>query len=72
MGTNDSKTAYLGETLISWLLTLIALPLCALVLHHVRDTNYEGEEVAHIEDMSDKATEGVSAPVDHQRKTSAA
>jgi len=44
-GMDAVKTAYLGEILISWLLTLVALPLCALVLYHVRDTNYEEKEV---------------------------
>ncbi|KAG5920543.1 hypothetical protein E4U53_003911 [Claviceps sorghi] len=52
-GMDAVKTAYLGEMLISWLLTLVALPLCALVLYHVRDTNYEVEAVAHTGDATD-------------------
>lgn len=71
-GMDAVKTAYLGEILISWLLTLIALPLCALVLYHVRDTNYEAEEVAHVEDLSDDKAEAISIPTDTQRKNSAA
>lgn len=64
------QTPYLGEVLISWLLTMVALPLCALVLYHVPDSNYAIEGVAHIEDVDAKDAEGISAPPDHQRKDS--
>ncbi|KAG5990997.1 hypothetical protein E4U43_004142 [Claviceps pusilla] len=48
-GMDAVKTPYLGEILVSWVLTLVALPLCALVLYHVRDTNYEVEEMVRVE-----------------------
>ena len=44
------KTPYLAELLISWLLIMVSLPLCAWVLHSVRDTNYDVEEVVHVDD----------------------
>lgn len=44
------KTPYLAELLISWLLIMVSLPLCALVLHSIRDTNYDVEEVVHVDD----------------------
>jgi hypothetical protein len=51
---------------------LVALPLCALVLYHVRDSNYETEGVAHVEevDEEDSDSKAISAPQDVQRKDS--
>lgn len=49
---------------------MVSLPLCALVLYHTSDSNYETEGVAHIEDVDAKDAEGISAPPDHQRKDS--
>ncbi|EFY92985.1 hypothetical protein J3458_004962 [Metarhizium acridum] len=69
-GMDAVLTPYLGEVLISWLLTMVALPLCALVLYHVPDSNYDIEGVAHIEDVDAKDAQGISAPPDHQRKES--
>ena len=70
---NSPKTPYLGEILISWLLTLFALPLCALVLYHIRDTNYEVEEVARVEhvhakDVDTKDVENLRLPEHHKTK----
>ncbi|TWU71703.1 hypothetical protein ED733_003093 [Metarhizium rileyi] len=70
-GMDAVLTPYLGEVLVSWLLTLISLPLCALVLYQVPDSNYEIEGVSHIEDVDVKDAKGISAPPDHQRKESA-
>ena len=72
-GMDAVKTPYLGEILISWILTLVALPLCALVLWHTRDSNYEVEEVAHIDDVDAKEVGDVATPPSHQhdRKPSA-
>ncbi|KAG5928743.1 hypothetical protein E4U42_000056 [Claviceps africana] len=76
-GMDAVKTAYLGEILISWLLTLVALPLCALVLYHVRDTNYEVEVVVHTGKVSEKggmpnktAVAGMSGHADHESEGS--
>ena len=30
---------------MSWIMALAALPLCALILYHIRESNYEVEEV---------------------------
>lgn len=54
------------EILVSWIITLVSLPLCALVLYHVRETNYEVEAVTHVEDVDAKDVGGVAAPRDHQ------
>ncbi|ROW04157.1 hypothetical protein VSDG_00928 [Cytospora chrysosperma] len=59
------KTAYLGEHLVSWLLLLLSLPLCAWVLWGIRDSNYEVEKVTHVEDVSDGAIEGMALPPGH-------
>ncbi|QUC20477.1 uncharacterized protein UV8b_04718 [Ustilaginoidea virens] len=72
-GMDAAKTPYLGEILISWLLTLFALPLCALVLYHIRDTNYEVEEVARVEhvhakDVDTKDVENLRLPEHHKTK----
>ncbi|KAG6003375.1 hypothetical protein E4U21_002091 [Claviceps maximensis] len=74
-GMDAVKTSYLGEILISWLLTLVALPLCALVLYHVRDTNNEPDETVCTdseEDGPDKAAAeaGISTHFDHDGKSS--
>lgn len=72
-GMDAVRTAYLGEALISWLLTLVSLPLCALVLYHVSDTNYEAEGVSHMEvymgEVPDEVVEG-RIHVDDRRKSS--
>lgn len=31
-------------------MVIVSLPLCALVLHSVRDTNYDVEEVVRVDD----------------------
>ncbi|KAG5984644.1 hypothetical protein E4U55_003865 [Claviceps digitariae] len=73
-GMDAVKTSYLGEILVSGLLTLVALPLCALVLYHVRDTNYAVEEVVHIEEVPDKAAseDGISTQFDCERASGVA
>ncbi|KAI1628089.1 major facilitator superfamily domain-containing protein [Exophiala viscosa] len=50
-GMDAVKTAFLGEILISWLMLLISLPLCAWVLMTIRETNYEVEGTARVETM---------------------
>ncbi|KAJ6789933.1 hypothetical protein PWT90_07561 [Aphanocladium album] len=49
-GMDAVQTPYLGEILISWLLIVVSLPLCVLVLMKIRETNYDVEEVARVED----------------------
>ena len=54
------QTPYLTEHLVSWILALSALPLCALVLYHTQDSNYEVEDVVVVGDEtldSDKKSE---------------
>jgi hypothetical protein len=65
-GMDAVKTAFLGEILISWLMLLLSLPLCALVLWHTRETNYDIEETVHIEDIKNEAIGNVAVPKGHQ------
>ncbi|KAK5181816.1 hypothetical protein LTR44_006016 [Exophiala sp. CCFEE 6388] len=53
-GMDAVKTAFLGEILISWLLLLISLPLCAWVLMTIRETNYEIEGITRVETVLDE------------------
>ncbi|KAI5457561.1 DUF895 domain protein [Mariannaea sp. PMI_226] len=50
-GMDAVKTPFLGEILISSLLILVSLPLAALVLFRIRDTNYEIENTLYIGDV---------------------
>ena len=59
------QTAFLGEILVSWLLVLISLPLCALVLWHTRDTNYDIEKITRVEDVQDGVGAEVAMPEGH-------
>jgi hypothetical protein len=65
-GMDAVATAFLGEHLLSWMLLVISLPLCALVLWHTRDTNYDVEKVIRVEDLSDGAVDGVALPKGHE------
>ncbi|PNY26827.1 Uncharacterized protein TCAP_03236 [Tolypocladium capitatum] len=64
-GMDAVKTAYLGEILISWLLILVSLPVCALVVYRIRDTNYEVETVKHVEEMEPETFREISQPDEH-------
>lgn len=59
------QTAYLAEHLVSWLLLLVSLPLCAWVLWGIRDSNYDVENVTHVEDVPEGAITGVALPPGH-------
>lgn len=59
------QTNYLAEHLISWLLLLVSLPLCAWVLWGIRDSNYDVENVTHIEDVPEGAITGIALPPGH-------
>lgn len=49
-GMDAVKTSYLCEHLVSWLLIMVSLPLCFIVLHSIRETNYDIEEVAVVDE----------------------
>lgn len=59
------QTAYLVEHLVSWLLLLVSLPLCAWVLWGIRDSNYDVENATHIEDVPEAAITGIALPPGH-------
>lgn len=50
------QTPYLTELLVSWILAFAALPLCAWVLWHVRETNYDLEDVKRIDTIGQDRT----------------
>lgn len=56
---------FLGEVLISWILLLFSLPLCAWVIWTIRETNYEIEATTHVEDISDGKIGNIAIPGDH-------
>lgn len=60
-----AQTPYLGEHLLSWILLLVSLPLCAWVLSTVRDTNYDVENPTHVEDVTEGTIIGMSLPAGH-------
>ena len=59
------QTSFLAEHLISWIMLLFSLPLCALVLWKCRDTNYDVERVVHVEDLEKAALHGAALPKGH-------
>ncbi|ORY59625.1 DUF895 domain protein [Pseudomassariella vexata] len=61
-GMDAVKTAFLGEILVSWLLLLVSLPLCAWVLWGIRDTNYDIEGVTHVGAVPENKLGGVALP----------
>lgn len=44
---------------------LVSLPLCAWVLWGIRDTNYDVENVTHVEDVPEGAITGIALPPGH-------
>lgn len=58
-------TPFLTELLVSWIMLLISLPLCAYILYHMRESNYEAEHVVNVEDVSMDVVEGVAIPSGH-------
>lgn len=50
---------------MSWLLLLVSLPLCAYVLWGIRDSNYDVENVKHVEDVPEAAITGIALPPGH-------
>jgi MFS family permease len=64
-GMDAVKTSFLGEILISWLLLLISLPLCAWVLWYTRETNYDIEETVKVDDVSEEKIAGIALPEGH-------
>ncbi|KZZ94365.1 DUF895 domain protein [Moelleriella libera RCEF 2490] len=64
-GMDAVSTPFLTEVGVSWGLLLFSLPFCALVLYHVRDSNYEVEHVVHVEHVADKDVEIIPAPSEH-------
>ncbi|ERT03372.1 UNC93-like protein [Sporothrix schenckii 1099-18] len=64
-GIDAVRTPYLNEQLVSWLLTLVSLALCACVLFHTRDTNIDVEHTVFVEDLAPEKLEGIRMPGGH-------
>ena len=56
-GVDAAKVAYLTELLVSWVMVLVSLGLCAMVLYTTTDTNYDIEHTVKVHDKD--------APVTH-------
>lgn len=65
-GIDAVRTPYLNEQLVSWLLTLVSLVLCAYVLYHTRDTNVDVEQTVFVEDLTPEKLEGIRVPEGHE------
>ncbi|KAH8900018.1 DUF895 domain protein [Thozetella sp. PMI_491] len=64
-GMDAVVTPFLGEHLISWLLLVVALPLCGWVLWYTRETNYDVENTLVVEEVKAEET---AAPVVYEEK----
>ncbi|ORY34262.1 major facilitator superfamily domain-containing protein [Naematelia encephala] len=69
-GMDAVKTAYLTEHLVSWIMILVSLPLCAFVLYHVRETNYDVEKTIHVEEVAPEQVGGAAMPKGHHADVS--
>lgn len=58
-------TPYLAELLVSWLLLLVSLPLCAYIFQHTRESNYEAEHAITVEEVGIDRIEGIALPSGH-------
>ena len=65
------QTPYLTEHLVSWIMALSALPLCALVLYHIRESNCEVGDVNVVGDGRIESDEKVETGTKDQRRRSA-
>ncbi|RXK39236.1 hypothetical protein M231_03456 [Tremella mesenterica] len=64
-GMDAVSAPFLTEHLVSWLMLLLSLPLCAWVLYRTRESNYEVEPVLRVEDINEKL-QPTALPVDYQ------
>ncbi|KAK8866109.1 hypothetical protein IAR55_001260 [Kwoniella newhampshirensis] len=64
-GMDAVATPFLTEHLVSWLILLVSLPLCAYVLWKCPESNYEVEGVNHVEDLGEDQIAGAALPKGH-------
>jgi len=64
-GMDAVKTPFLGEILISWLMLLVSLPLTALVIWTVPETNYEIEGAVQVENLTEEMAGKIAMPEGH-------
>ena len=62
---DPNQTKYLTELLVSWIMLLVSLALCAFVLYHTRESNYEVEQVVRVEDVGSSEIHGAALPKGH-------
>jgi len=57
-GMDAVDTPYLNELLASWLMMLFSFPLAFLVIHSIKETNYDDEQVVYVDDIKNAEMEG--------------
>ncbi|OCH83583.1 hypothetical protein OBBRIDRAFT_552680 [Obba rivulosa] len=50
-GMDAVNTPFLNEHLASWIMMLVSFPFAFLVVHTIRETNYDSEEVVYVDDL---------------------
>ena len=50
-GMDAVLTPYLNEHLASWIMMLVSFPLAGLVIHTIKETNYDAEHIDYVEDV---------------------
>ncbi|RPD55630.1 MFS general substrate transporter [Lentinus tigrinus ALCF2SS1-6] len=61
-GMDAVATPFLNEHLASWLMLLASFPLALVVLHTVKETNYNDEHMDYVDDLKREAAELGHAP----------
>ncbi|KAF9652385.1 MFS general substrate transporter [Thelephora ganbajun] len=54
-GMDATRTPYLSEHLASWCMMLVSLPLAGIVIHTIKETNYDVEHVDYVDDVKNDA-----------------
>ena len=52
-GMDAVSTPYLSEHLASWIMMLVSFPLAGIVIHTIKETNYDAEHIDYVEDVED-------------------
>jgi len=50
-GMDATSTPYLNEHLASWIMMLVSFPLAGIVIHTIKETNYDTEHVDYADDV---------------------
>jgi len=50
-GMDATETPYLNEHLASWIMMLVSFPLAGIVIHTIKETNYDVEHVDYVDEV---------------------